>query len=169
MRSHDSIPESAAIAPDGTFRFEGLGAQKYLVRLSWPGAWVQSIRLGTTGTAGDVLDLTNGPGDGGLAIRIAPATGTLSGTVFDKEGKPWEARVVLLSGDGMSAFQATSVSAKGGAYQFTGLPPGTYKAVAIPEDDADRFAEPTGLIDYEDRMTTVNLGDGESRELNLLP
>ena len=165
-RRRDVGAPSADISLDGTFHFEHLEARKYRVGLSWPGVWVQSLRLGTAAANGDILDLTNGPGDGALSVRIAPATGSISGTVLDPEGKPWDARVVILPAEESSAFEARSVFAKAGTYEFSGLPPGSYKLVAVPEDDASRFAEPSGLIDYEDEMQTVDLADGQRLEVN---
>ena len=57
----------APVDDDGTFRLERIAAGKYRVWLSWDGAYVKSMRLGSTIIDGSALDLSNGSGRGSVA------------------------------------------------------------------------------------------------------
>jgi len=56
-----------------------------------------------------------------------------------------------------------------GSYSFSNLPPGSYKLVAVPGDDADLLTQTSGLADYEDLMDSaeIHAGAPESMDLEL--
>jgi hypothetical protein len=116
----------APVGPDDTFRLEHIPADKYYVSLSWDGAYVKSMRLGTTAIDGAVLDLTNGSGGADLTLVLSTAMGSVSGIA-----KP-EATVVLTH----AGFPPRYTEAKqDGAFSFPNLAPGNYKLAAADDDE----------------------------------
>jgi len=99
---------------------------------------------------------------------LSPATGSVSGIIRDDKGNPTEARVVLVRDEETGGFSARYATAnKDGAYSFPNLPPGNYKLLAVPEDDADLIAPVPGgsepeLSAYEDTLETVKVRTAEN-------
>ena len=169
-------PEASAVVDaDDTFQLKKIPAGRYVVGLSWDTVYVKSMQLGSQSIDGSVLDLSNGSAGAALTLLLSPATGSVSGTVRDDKGNPAEARVVLVRDGETGSLHARYASAhKDGLYSFPNLPPGTYKLVAVSEDDADLIAPRPGmsepeLSDYEDTMLTVEIQGAEkaSRDLKL--
>jgi uncharacterized protein (DUF2141 family) len=159
---------SVPVADNGTFNLDKVPADKYAVSLSWESQYVKSMRLGSQTIDGRLLDLSNSSGSAELTLRLSAAIGAISGTVLDDQGKAVEARVALILDGEDPGFPTRYAKAKqDGAYSFPNLPPGNYKLVAVPEDDADLILEEPGLAEYEDAMDKVEVGDGEkiSRDL----
>ena len=108
---------------------------------------------------------------------MSPATGSVSGIIRDDKGNPTEARVVLVRDEETGGFPARYATAnKDGAYSFPNLPPGNYKLLAVPEDDADLIAPWRGgsepeLSAYEDTLETVEVRTAEkvSKDLKRQP
>jgi protocatechuate 3,4-dioxygenase beta subunit len=166
---------SAPIAEDDTFQLKKIPAGRYGVGLSWDTAYVKSMQLGSQWIDGEVLDLSNGSGGAALTLLLSPATGSVSGIVRDDKGNRAEARIVLVRDEEAGSFHARYASAhKDGIYSFPNLPPGSYKLVAVSEDDADLIAPKPGwsepdLSDYDDAMQTIEIHAAEkaSRDLKL--
>lgn len=166
---------SASVAEDDTFQLKKIPAGRYVVGLSWDTVYVKSMQLGSQWIDGAVLDLSNGSGGAALTLLVSPATGSVWGTVRDDNGNPAEARIVLMRDEETGGFHARYASAReDGVYSFPNLPPGNYKLVAVPEDDADLIApRPDGsepdLSDYEDTLQTIEIHGAEkaSRDLKL--
>jgi hypothetical protein len=161
-----TIGPPAEVDADNTFRFEKVPAGKYDVGLSWDSAYVSSMRLGPAAIDGAVLDVSNGSGGADLVLRLSPATGSVSGTVRDDRGNAAEARVALILDGEHSAFAPRFAKAKtDGAYSFVNLPPGNYKMLAVPEDDADLILQES--TEFEDVMDKVEIHDGDKVSLDL--
>jgi hypothetical protein len=91
----------------------------------------------------------------------------ISGTVQDSKGPAANLMVVLLPADrdadgdfddeemefGMQKFVGT---AGDGTYSIDHLPPGTYRLVAVPENEMD--VRGNQVIGYEDQTETVTVG-----------
>jgi hypothetical protein len=159
---------TALVGPDDTFRLEKVPAGKYVISLSWNTVYVRSMQLGSQAIDGAILDLTNGSGGAALTLLLSPATGSVSGIIRDDKGNPAEARVVLVRDEETGGFSARYATAnKDGAYSFPNLPPGNYKLLAVPEDDADLIAPVPGgsepeLSAYEDTLETVEVRTAEN-------
>jgi hypothetical protein len=158
----------APVGEDGTFNLEKIPAGKYVVSLSWGSQYVKSMRLGSQTLDGRLLDLSNNSAGAELTLRLSAATGSVSGTVLDDQGKPVESRVALILDGENPGFATRYAKAKqDGAYSFQNLPPGNYKLVAVPENDADLILEESALAEYADAMVTAEVGDGEKISLDL--
>jgi protocatechuate 3,4-dioxygenase beta subunit len=164
---------SASVDSDDTFNLKKIPAGRYVVGLSWDTVYVKSMQLGSQSIDGSVLDLSNGSGGVTLTLLLSPATGSVSGTVRDDKGNPVEARVALVRDDETGSFHPRYASVhKDGVYSFPNLPPGNYKLVAVPDDDADLIALRPGesepdLSDYEDTMETVEIHGAEKASRDL--
>jgi hypothetical protein len=164
---------TAPVGADDTFRLEKVPAGKYVVSLSWDTVYIKSMQLGSRTIDGAMLDLSNGSAGAPLTLLLSAATGSISGIIRDDKGNPVDARVVLVRDDETGDFRARYATAKrDGVYSFPNLPPGNYKLLAVPEDDADVIAPRIGatepeLSDYEDELEKVEVRTGEkvSRDL----
>jgi hypothetical protein len=164
-----AIGTPVAVGADDTFKMEKVHAGQYIVGLSWDSAYVKSMRLGTTKTDGDVLDLSNGAGGAELTLELGTVVDSVAGTVHDDRGNAAEARVILARDRGEDAiFASQSVRTKAdGGYSFAKVPPGSYKLLAVPEDDADLVLQGYGLAEYNDVMNSVEIHAGETVALDL--
>jgi hypothetical protein len=164
-----AIGTPAPVGADNTFKLEKIDAGKYIVGLSWDSAYVKSMRLGTTETDGDVLDLSNGAAGAELTLVLGTVVGSVSGTVHDDVGNAAESRVILARDrgeDAIFAFQSFKTKADG-TYSFPNVPPGSYKLLAVPEDDADLVLQRYGLTEYNDVMNSVEINAGDKVPLDL--
>jgi hypothetical protein len=166
-----AIGAPVPVGADDTFKLEKVYAGKYIVGLSSDSAYVKSLRLGTTETDGDVLDLSNGAGGAELTLVLGTVVGSVSGTVHEDLGNNVvEARVILARdrAEKDAIFASQSVKTKAdGTYSFPSVPPGSYKLLAVPEDDADLVLQRYGLTEYDEVMNSVEVHAGDKVPLDL--
>jgi protocatechuate 3,4-dioxygenase beta subunit len=126
------------VAEDGTFHLDKVSAGKYKVGLAWDSAYVKSTRLGSSASDGPLLDLSHGAGSADLSLTVSAATGSLSGTVRDENGKPFAAALVLLP-DEMRLFAVpkNATAQADGAFAFPSLTPGSYRLGIEGDDEGD--------------------------------
>jgi hypothetical protein len=172
LNSGSNAGDPAPVEPDNSFKLKGVRAGKYVVSVSQDGVYVKSIRLGTSESDGDILDLINGSGGAGLTLVMSTAVGSITGTVRDENGKPAEALVVLSRDLGEETIPASrSTDAQpGGSYSFPNLPPGKYRVAAFPHEDADLVLRPYGLAAFDDLIESVELAPAGkvSRDLKIV-
>ncbi|MGD0872633.1 MAG: carboxypeptidase-like regulatory domain-containing protein [Bryobacteraceae bacterium] len=152
---------AAEIGADDSFTLENVLPGRFHVLLSWAPAYVRSVRIGSTETEGDILDVRNGPA-GPVTIAVSSLTCRISGTVTDSSGPAADTRVVLVpeAGSGRS-FQSASVKADG-TYLFIALAPGKYKLAATAGDfNPNRYEPGLALEDYEDVAESIDLRPGD--------
>jgi hypothetical protein len=159
------------IADDGAFRLDKLSPERYRVTLSWPGAYVKSMRLGETEIDSGVLDLGSGTGVP-LEIRASSGMGAVSGTVHVGD-KPAPGILVALIPDNpndrddanVARFTTTTAD---GTYSFDPIPPGRYKVAAANERDTRTIDD---IEDYGDAVETLEIHEREklSRDLRWSP
>ena len=163
-----TIGTPAPVGADDKFRLERIPPGKYVAGLSWQGAYVKYLRLGTAATDNAVLDLTNGSGGEDLTLLLSTAMGSVTGTVHDDRGEAVGGRVILAQSNNDALSAPRSVKAgPDGAYTFLNLPPGDYKALAVPEDDADLVLRDPGLEEYLDLMDGVEIHAGAESSMEL--
>jgi len=152
---------AAPIGADDSFTLENVLPGRFHVLLSWGPAYVRSVRIGSTETEGDILDVRNGPA-GPITIAVSSLMCQVSGTVNDSNGPAANTRVVLVpeAGSGRS-LQSASVKADG-TYLFIALPPGKYTLAATDGDfNPNRYEPGAALEDYEDVAETIDLRPGD--------
>jgi hypothetical protein len=157
-------PNAGAAASDNTFQFRNVPPGVYRVEVTPNNVYVKSMRFGSTVIDGSTLDLSGGAAGGELSILLSSATATISGAV--KDDNPVGSRVVLIEASG--ARKRWSNAGSTGAWTISGLPPGSYKIVAIPKEDAELALQ--GDIDsYEESMEAIEIhpGDKLARDLRI--
>jgi hypothetical protein len=152
---------AAEIGADDSFTLENVLPGRFHVLLSWGPAYVRSVRIGSTETEGDILDVRNGPA-GPVTIAVSSLMCQVAGTVSDSSGPPANTRVVLVpeasSGRG---FQSARVKADG-TYVFIALAPGKYTLAATDGDfNPNRYEPGAALEDYEDVAESIDLRPGD--------
>jgi hypothetical protein len=152
---------AAQIGADDSFTLENVLPGRFHMLLSWGPAYVRSVRIGSTETEGDILDVRNGPA-GPITIAVSSLMCQVSGTVNDSSGPAANTRVVLVSEAGSGRyFQSTPVKADG-TYSFVALPPGKYTLAATAGDfNPNRYEPGAALEDYQDVAETVDLRPGD--------
>jgi hypothetical protein len=169
-----------AVAEDGTFDIRGLfgrfvlrvgdvAPDLTLARVELFGADVTDTGLNVRPRE-DVADvavvLSSRPTEltGRVTVATAsPATTAMSGgclvIVFSDDPKRWSWAA--------SRYVATAEPTAGGIFSITGLPPGTYLAVAVSDIEDGQWLDPVYLKSVSRRATEVRLREGESRTLTL--
>ena len=152
---------AAEIGADDSFTLENVLPGRFHVLLSWGPAYVRSVRIGSTETEGDILDVCNGPA-GPVTIAVSSLMCQISGTVYDSNGPAANIRVVLVpEAGGGRGLQSTPVKADG-TYSFVALPPGKYTLAATDADfNPNRYERGVALEDYEDVAESIDLRPGD--------
>jgi hypothetical protein len=145
---------------------------KYSVEIDPHGDWyVQSAEYGQTNLLTDDLTLTPGAQASPISVVISDDSASLSGTVKSADGSPAAASVLLVPARGAKAALKMTQSFPGQGFNFNGVSPGEYLAIAV--DDADRleYANPDSLQPYLSQATHVNLVGGQKTtvDLKLIP
>jgi hypothetical protein len=154
------------VGRDGTFSLEKVPAGKYKLSLGDDKEYVKSMRLGSTAIEGAVLDLSNGSGGADLAVLLSASTGSISGIVTDDKGNAAGTVVVLTEAGEETDFEPRRATAGAdGTYTFANLPPGTYKLVAVEENDP--ATQGNDVLGYENLMEIVEVGVGEKATKDL--
>ena len=155
----------APIDANGAFQLKKVAAGKYRVQVSWGSDYIKSVRLGPTTTDGAMLDLMHGAGGADLSVLVGAANSSISGSVHDSKGPAANLMVVLLPPEsdedsdddemefGMQRFTGTGVD---GTYSFDHVAPGSYRLVAVPENEMQMRGNQ--VIGYEDQMESVTVG-----------
>jgi hypothetical protein len=151
---------SPRVGSDGTFLLEKVAPGKYWLGFSDERLYVKSMRLGSKEIDGAVLDLTNGSSGADLSLVLSAATGSISGTVLDDQGKASAGALVVLTEAGPeTGFDARrATSGIDGAYTLANLPPGSYTLVAVEDHD---------VPGYENLTQDVEVRTGEKVTKNL--
>jgi hypothetical protein len=119
---------TATIDANGAVQLKKVAAGKYLVMVSWGSDYIRSVRLGSS-PAKDLM------------VVLLPADG---GADADSDDE--------VMGFG---FQKSVGTAGDGTYSFDHVAPGTYRLVAVPENEMERSGNQ--VIGYEDQMETVTV------------
>ena len=152
---------SAEIAIDDSFTWKRISPGRYNVALSWGPGYVRSVRVGSTETEGDVLDLSNG-GGGPVVITVSSLTCEVSGTVTDGSGPAANAQVMLLSESGRHQYDRTASTKSDGTYRISGIPPGKYKLAAADDEFPFNPMQPAeALEDNRDVAESIELSPGD--------
>jgi hypothetical protein len=151
----------ADLTLDDSFQLDKISPLRYRVGLSWPSAYVKSMRLGGTEIDGSILDLSSGV-SAALAIRVSSAMAAVSGTVHMGD-KPASGVLVALISDNPNDLDDANVAryataARDGTYSFDPIPPGRYKLAAVNERDTRTLDD---IEDYGNTVETVEVHEGE--------
>ena len=154
----------SVVAADGSFHLTKVQPAQYSVHLTW-GAYVKSMRLGSTDINGADLDLRNGSAGATLTVTASSAFALISGIVRNANGPAANVRVALVS-EGEQDFANVQTAGAGGVYIFPRVAPGAYKLMALDAGAFSPVATPNPQ-DYADIAETVQVhaGDRLTRDL----
>jgi hypothetical protein len=159
---------NADIAADDSFTLERVQPGRHHVAITWASGFVKSVRVGSTETEGDILDVRNGPA-GPVTVLVSSNFCEVSGTVSDSKGPVTGGSVVLAPAEGVPSFHIAPVDANGN-YREAGIAPGKYRLLAVEDPSAVMANRGAGLDDYEDSIENLDLraGDKISKDLKRL-
>lgn len=157
----DTSPKAAQVGPDESFKLQGVPAGRFLIRLSWAGAYVKSVRLGTSESDDGILDLRKGYAGQPLTVLVSSAVGQVSGVVR-KGDEPAAAWIALVpEGPEGAAFALFTTAGADGTYSFVGIRPGKYTLAALDDDDSEGAVRASGLDIYERFSESVEIHNNE--------
>jgi hypothetical protein len=164
-----------SLEPDWSFKMANLGGPFLFRMIGLPDAWtLRAVRL-------DDRDITDTPWDvptggkqiGGMKLVISQKIGRVSGSVVDEAGQPTvNATIVVFAEEENlwmpgSRFVRFTRPARDGTFSISGLPAGTYRAVARGFIEDGQWEDRAFLEEVRDSATRFVLADGGSHTLSL--
>ena len=119
------------------------------------------IRYGGANYLNSLIPIRGDTLDSSLTVVLTDQPGSVTGSIVDGDSKPVAAKVVVVpdpipAGIDFRAIRVVSTD-KQGAFAFTGIAPGRYKAVALTGDDRRR--------DHDMALIGPRLGPADSFEV----
>jgi hypothetical protein len=173
----DALPMLRVVSPeaDWTFKFTNAGGRFLFRPLSLPPGWaLGAVKIGDA----DVTDVpwnvpTGGKTIEGLRVILTQKIGRITGSIVEADGKPaTDAVAIVFAEDDTlwipgSRFVRTERPGKDGQFTLTGMPPGTYRAVALPTIEDGQWEDSAFLAQLRDGAERFVLDEGASRALTL--
>jgi hypothetical protein len=177
----DQSPTNAASADihdDWSFEVHGINGPRRLQVVRAPAEWtLKEIRV--RGIDATDRTIAFGRSDQSLAdveVVLTDRVNTLTGTITDDHARPAPgAHLIVFAPDrdrwySASRYLRTASAAADGSIAVTGLPTGTYYAVAVaalPADGDDAWQEAAYLESLLPRAVTITFGEGQKQVVNL--
>ena len=164
----------ARVGDDWTFSLRNL-SDAVLFRTGTPQGWaLKSVSLNGQDITDTPMEFPQGQTVNGMQIVLTKKVTTLSGLVTDSKGNPVldSTVVVFPADDKLWTFQSRFIKAarpdQDGRYRVTGLPgPGSYLAVALQGLEDGQAGDPEFLASVKDQATKVELGEGETKSVDV--
>ena len=169
---------SAEIHPDWTFEMAGIIGPRRLQLLRAPSEWVLKEIL-INGIAVTDRPLPFGRADQSLSeveVVLTDRVNEVTGRITDEAMKPVPGSFVLVFATDRdrwypaSRFLRTALAGSDGTFSLTGLPFGSYYAVAVhsvPSGGDEAWQDPQFLTSLIPRASAVTLGDAQKGSFNL--
>lgn len=173
--SLDSLPfgGSARVRDDWTFEIPGVWGKR-LIRGAPPTGWfLKSVILNGTDVTDTPLEVKPGEEVTGIEITLTRQMASLTGSVQTAKGQPTTDYIVVLFASDPSKwgtqtrFVRTVRPDQSGTFTAKGLPGGEYLAVALEYLEPGEEGDPEVLERLRGLGTSVTIGDGEAKTLNL--
>jgi hypothetical protein len=165
------VSPSGQTQPDaGTFSQTMASARsvepgRYEVKIvSVPGSYVKSAMYGSQDLIRDDVIRVEQSGEV-LEVVWSDDGAVLSGTITS-DGRNSPGAVLVISEESPGHTKMVQ-SNQDGAYQVTGLAPGTYRAVAFDEADDLEYGTPSALSEYLSSAQTIQLNNNQTAHLNI--
>jgi hypothetical protein len=165
---------AARVGNDWTFSLSNL-ADAVLIRTGTPqGWWLKSVFLNGQDITDTPMEFPAGQTISGAQVVLTKKSTTLSGLISDSKGNPvLDATVIVFPADEkLWTFQSRFIKAsrpdQDGRYRVAALPAGTsYLAVALQGLEDGQAGDPEFLASIRDLGTKVELGDGETKSVDV--
>jgi hypothetical protein len=166
------------VGDDFTFEIKARPANVVVRANVMPGAsgsWaLRSVKWNGVDVTDGGIDLKAGEDVSGLEVEITNRLTEISGLVANARGETVkDYSLVIFARDRErwgpgSRFVRTGRPDQDGRFKISGLPPGSYYAVALDYfDPADDASDPEFLDRIRDRATAVSVIDGETKTIDL--
>jgi hypothetical protein len=163
----------ARVGEDWTFSLRNLN-DAVLIRTGGPQGWtLKSVALNGQDITDTAMEFPPGQTVSGMQIVLTKKISTLSGQVTDAKGNPvLDATVVVFpSNEKLWTFQSRFIKAarpdQDGRYRVTALPAENYLVVALQGLEDGQAGDPEFLATVKDLATKLELGDGETKAIDV--
>jgi len=175
LNSTDAVRlnRNAPVQEDGTFKLESVPPGDYRVFVTVPRAgccYLESGRAGSQDAVGGVITVSAGQ-DLPMQLQMGFTTGSVSGSVVDQRGDRYPGALATLVPDGPrrgrpNAYFAASTD-QDGKFNFSAVPPGSYKLFAWEEIPSGAYQDPVYLRRFEDRGRPVRVEKSASTTVDV--
>ncbi|MEN6607511.1 MAG: carboxypeptidase regulatory-like domain-containing protein [Bryobacteraceae bacterium] len=169
FHSEDGWPDEwlpAASVDGDRFTVDGLPAGRY--RIAMPDLAdsyrLASVQVGNATAPDRLVDIG---GTAPLTIVLTAATGEVSGSVSDTEGKPARGVVLLSPADEEGSAQVQNADA-GGRFRFSNVPEGKYRLIALETLDSTDYLDPVEALNLDGKLIKVEAGQKLTSDLRLI-
>jgi len=147
---------------DGSFNLDAPGPGTYYVTINSRGPgfedwYTKSITFNGRDVTNDPIQLDDSS-RGTLQLVVSAKGATIEGTVTGSDDKPLpdiKVTTIPAAGKGRPELFQETTTDQAGRFKIRGVAPGDYKIVALTEDDADAFADPSFTKTLASRGTSV--------------
>jgi hypothetical protein len=162
-----------AVRAGGEFSIPDVMAGHYVIRAAGPRGWMMKA------VYVDGREVTDQPIEvrsdnlSGIRVVFSDRISALSGTVRDGRGNGATGLTVILFPDNPRLWRPQSrqiVTARteaSGAYRIAAIPAGDYLAAAVDDVEQGEWFDPAFLERLRERATTLKIGEGEERTMDL--
>jgi len=171
-------PAHADIQPDWTFWLRGVSGTRRLEPTRLPPGWALRALLvnGADATDRPLVFGRSGQSLADIEVVLTDRVSDIGGAVLDSDGHSVANTIVIAMPIDpglrypMSRYLRRTATRDDGAFHLTALPAGTYylaTVASIPIDGPDAWQDPAFLESLTPVVTTVTIGDGETRTVTL--
>jgi hypothetical protein len=164
---------SGTIKPDWTFELTGLTGKRMIRINGLPGWTLKSVTVDGTDVTDTGLDVKPGDSVSGVEVLVTRETTELSGTVQNAKGTSITDYVaVIFAGESsrwgyQSRYVRVARPDQTGRFVISGLPPGSYLAVALDYAEPGQETDREFLEGLKQQATTIRLEDAEKKAVTL--
>jgi len=166
------------IQPDWTFWLRGVSGTRRLLPTRLPPGWaLRAVRVnGVDATDRPLVFDGSGRSTADVELVLTDQVSEIGGTVLDADGRGVANAIVLAMPIErglrypMSRYLRRTTSGDDGIFHIAAIPAGAYYVAtvsSIPIDGPDAWQDPAFLESLAPVVTTVTIGDGEKKTVNL--
>jgi hypothetical protein len=168
------MPAAGLIKPDWTFEMKGLTGRRKVALNNPPAGWtVKSITVNGTDVIDTGFEVAPGTEVADVEVLLTNQTTELSGTVQDAKGGAVSDYAVVIFATDSQLWGYTSRHVRvgrpdqTGRFMISGLPAGSYTAVALDYLESGQESDPEFLERLKSLGTTLRLAENEKKALTL--
>jgi Carboxypeptidase regulatory-like domain len=178
MPGEESSPfnsgRTATAQPDGSFVLKEVddGSYSLQVRSKCRECYLKSASANGVDLLDQGVQISSGAGPASIAIVYSSNSGTVTGSVTNKDDLPAAGAMVVLVPDTGSHQKPlenyeTSPTDQYGRFEIRGVPPGHYKAFAWEKVDQDLYADPDFVKPFESKAESFDIAANEQKSVQL--